>query len=759
MKAFLTRAVVFSFLALAGNLVSQDSPAPPPGTRLSLQKPGAPIGEILEIYQELTGKKIIRDPKLEGVILSMDTGGEMPKAQVIEFIEKSLLISGYAIVPSGEQMVKVLAFEAGRLPSTEGVDMILDASRLPQGDQVVSYLLPLQHLDADEAGQALSQVITLHPYGKILAVPKASALVITENSTTIRAIIDLVRQVDTPSSETTTKKYFLERADAEEVARTIGTLLGLDTTATPSPAAARSAAGDSRGAAKGGAAGGGVITAGGNGSGRTPPKLVPIARQNALLVIARPVDMAQIETLIKEFDDESPVRSFISRKVRYMDLTEFVEVAQNALLRGVVDPSAPQALGLGSQQTSVATSRANTTNHDNGGRSSSYGSGLSGASAFGGGAGAFQSETRTLEDTVLPRSQSILIGKTLVIVDPPNSTFYASGPPDQLRMLDDLLTQMDKRPPQIILSAIIGEFTTGKDFRFGLDWVRTLEQVNDNLVIGGINKTSTGETNAMTDLAALGNVADFLPALQGLTVYGKIGKHLNVFLNTLEESDRFHVLQRPYVTTLNHKKATISTGQQLAIPGQTYSSGIGSDPDTNGFVSNTQYIPAELKLDIVPHIYDKNEVKLEFVQQNLDIASYTTISGNQVPNLSTQTLSNTVVVPNGATIILGGLITERDRNNKSGVPVLSRIPLVKHLFGSTAKTKERRELMIFVQPIIVASDDSIAQKQVPIENLNRSFPELQQFAEQPQPTPLLPAWDPPPAKAPARQEKKSFPAK
>lgn len=289
--------------------------------------------------------------------------------------------------------------------------------------------------------------------------------------------------------------------------------------------------------------------------------------------------------------------------------------------------------------------------------------------------------------------------------------------------------------------------------------MRTLEQVNDNLVIGGINKTSTTETNAMTDLAALGNVADFLPALQGLTVYGKIGKHLNVFLNTLEESDRFHVLQRPYVTTLNHKKATISTGQQLAIPGQTYSSGIGSDPDTNGFVSNTQYIPAELKLDIVPHIYDKNEVKLEFVQQNLDIASYTTISGNQVPNLSTQTLSNTVVVPNGATIILGGLITERDRNNKSGVPVLSRIPLVKHLFGSTAKTKERRELMIFVQPIIVASDDSIAQKQVPIENLNRSFPEVQQFAEQPQPTPLLPAWDPPPAKAPARQEKKSFPAK
>ncbi|WP_009961284.1 secretin N-terminal domain-containing protein [Verrucomicrobium spinosum] len=759
MKAFLNRAVVLSFLALAGTLASQDIPAPSPGTRLSLQKPGAPIGEILEIYQELTGKKIIRDPKLEGVVLSMDTGGEMPKAQVIEFIEKSLLISGYAIVPSGEQMVKVLAFEAGKLPSTEGVDMILDASRLPQGDQVVSYLLPLQHLDADEAGQALSQIITLHPYGKILAVPKASALVITENSTTIRAIIDLVRQVDTPSSETTTKKYFLERADAEEVARTIGTLLGLDATATATPAAARSAPGDSRGVAKGGVTGGGVITAGGNGSGRTPPKLVPIARQNALLVIARPVDMAQIETLIKEFDDESPIRSFISRKVRYMDLTEFVEVAQNALLRGVVDPNGPQPLGQNTQQTSVATSRAGNTSSDNGGRSSSYGSGLGGGSGFGGGAAAFQNETRTLEDTVLPRSQSILIGKTLVIVDPPNSTFYASGPPDQLRMLDDLLTQMDKRPPQIILSAIIGEFTTGKDFRFGLDWVRTLEQVNDNLVIGGINKTSTTETNAMTDLAALGNVADFLPALQGLTVYGKIGKHLNVFLNTLEESDRFHVLQRPYVTTLNHKKATISTGQQLAIPGQTYSSGIGSDPDTNGFVSNTQYIPAELKLDIVPHIYDKNEVKLEFVQQNLDIASYTTISGNQVPNLSTQTLSNTVVVPNGATIILGGLITERDRNNKSGVPVLSRIPLVKHLFGSTAKTKERRELMIFVQPIIVASDDSIAQKQVPIENLNRSFPEVQQFAEQPQPTPLLPAWDPPPAKAPARQEKKSFPAK
>jgi type II secretory pathway component GspD/PulD (secretin) len=405
---------------------------------------------------------------------------------------------------------------------------------------------------------------------------------------------------------------------------------------------------------------------------------------------------------------------------------------------------------LAGNQTTSTTTRANGGT-DSSSRSSfgglgSLGGGYgSGSGGFGGGlGGGFGSGMSSgggtsLQETQMPKMQSILIGKTLVIVDPPNSTIYASGPPEQLKMLDELITQMDNRPPQLILSAIIGEFTVGDDYSFGLDWVRTMESVGQN-AFGGVIKTSQSDSSALKDFSAFGGVKDFLPALQGLTLYSQVGKHLNAFVNTLESTKRFHVLQRPYVAAMNHRKATISTGQQLAIPGQTYSNGTTVGNTGTGFISNTQYIPAELKLEIVPHIFDNREVKLEFVQQNLDVSSYTTISGNKVPNLSTQTLQNTVIVPDGATIVLGGLITERDTGNRTGLPFLARIPILKYIFGSTSNNKERRELMIFVQPRIIADGDDYIQRQLEIEQMNQSYPKNKGFAEPGEPAPLMPVF-------------------
>ncbi len=76
------------------------------------------------------------------------------------------------------------------------------------------------------------------------------------------------------------------------------------------------------------------------------------------------------------------------------------------------------------------------------------------------------------------------------------------------------------RPEQILLSVIIGEFSLGNEFNFGLDWIQTLESVGNNSLVGGVLKT---QGTAFADLGELGNAADFLPALDGLTVYGQIG--------------------------------------------------------------------------------------------------------------------------------------------------------------------------------------------------------------------------------------------
>jgi type II secretion system protein D len=602
-------------------------------------------------------------------------------------------------------------------------------------------MLPLHHLQSEEAAQAFSQIIPPHAYGKITPVPNAKALVITENSSTIRAYIELAQQVDVPPGEVVHKSIHLERADAEEVAQALAELLGLGETAgktapasrnTP-PAGAqtgRTANGNPHGAANAqqaaamAAAQVSVTSPVGSAEAEAaPPKIQAILRTNTLLVIARPLDLQYIESLIAEFDSASPQKNFISRKLRYLKVLDFLEVARHALLRGAKGEEGGGGGSLAGHQTTTTTTPAGNSQGGFGsvGGGGGMGGGLGGGLGGMGGSGFGSSGSSAQPIDVQPKS--VLIGKTLVIADPSGGLFYASGPPEQLRILSELADELDKRPRQILLTAVIGEFTLGDDFSFGVDWLRTLESVGKDGLVGGVLNTTGG---SLPDFTQYGGIEDFA-APQGLAVYGHVGKHLNVFLRTLEQHRRFHVLQKPTVTALNHEPASIYIGQQLAIPGQTLTQG-NTVTDGASVVSTTQYIPVRLQLDITPHIYANDEVRLDFSQTNMDISSYTEISGNRVPNISEQGMKNTIIVPDRSTVMMGGLITERDTKNKSGLPFLVRIPVVKHLFGNTSKSKERRELMIFVQPHILEDGVDHLNTQSELTEGSESYPANLQFA-------------------------------
>src|SRR5262249_14084366 len=99
---------------------------------------------------------------------------------------------------------------------------------LPDTDAVVTFFLPLEYQKPEDMAQALSTMIPPHQYGKIMAVPNARALVITDNSNTIRGMINMVRKVDVPPQDVTRVTVQLERADAEDVVQSLTSLLGLD---------------------------------------------------------------------------------------------------------------------------------------------------------------------------------------------------------------------------------------------------------------------------------------------------------------------------------------------------------------------------------------------------------------------------------------------------------------------------------------------------------------------------------------------------
>lgn len=674
-----------------------------------------PLANVLEDYYRITKRRVLKDRGLENATVTIEVPGEFSDEEYQSIIEKGLLMHGYAFVPSGPNLFKLVAAEQGTTPSTQGVPVILRSEDLPETDQVVSHVIQLNFLQAEEASSALQQLIPLHPYGKILAMDNARALVITEASQTIRAYLDLAKEVDKPPMETMQKTFVLQRATASEVVEQLNGLLGLSggtgggggqnparTGTVPRPVTAQqNAPGMVAPVAAGMAQGGTSASLGGVSPEASKPILQAIERNNSIIAIARPTDMLRIESLIRELDAESTNRRYFSRRLNYLDLTVFLGIAEKALMRNSKNAGSGSAL---SGQDSTRTTPTNTTNNFGNSGSSFGSSGLGGSSGGLGGLGSgmsgsssFGGNSSPLEVTKKP--MSVLIANTLVIADPASSKFFASGPPEQIQALEELADELDVRPKQIYISAVIGELTLSDTFKFGLDWVKTLSAVGDDGdLIGGALKTNGAfSTTALETIAGAVTGPLATNAAAGLTAYAQFNKGLGLFIRAAETDARFHVLQKPTITTLNHQSASIYIGQQIAIAGQTFTNGT-----TTGFTSTTQFIPVRLQIDITPHIFNDNEVMLEFKQQNNGVTEATrNIGGNDVPNITEQGMTNSLIVPNNATAMLGGLITETDKNNKGGLPFLVRIPVLKHIFGNTDKSKERREMIIFVQPTIM----------------------------------------------------------
>ena len=756
---------------IPGFLAAQNAPVVPPAESAQpasgknvIGFTAAPLTEILGEYHRVTGRRVLKDRGLENATATIEVPGEFSDEEYRSIIEKGLLMHGYALIPSGADLFKLVAAEQGTFPSSQGVPMILRADDLPNSDQVVTHVIELSNLQAEEASTALQQIIPLHTYGKILPVSNARSLVITEASQTIRAYLDLVRQVDVPPMETVQKTIRLERSEATEVVEQLNALMGIGGSGGSTTSTRPAGQAPAPGTVGGVPGGGGTATAlGGVSPEASKPVIQAVTRTNSLLVVARPVDMQRIENLVRELDAESTTSRYFSRKLKYLDLTVFLGIAEKALQRN--SKNAGQSSGLPQQAATppVASSPfGSNTNSSFGANSGSYG-GLGGSGLSGSSGGFGSVSTTPMEVTKKP--VSVLIGNTLVIADPASSKFFASGPPEQIKALEELADELDVRPRQILLSAIIGEFTIGDDFNFGLDWIQTLKQAGGDGLVGGVLNT---QGTAFANPSNLKDIAGFLgagnpAALSGLTAYGQINKNLNVFLQTLESTRRFHVLQKPTITALNHQSASIYIGQQIAIAGQTYTNG-GVAAGGLGFTSTTQYIPVRLQLDITPHIFNDEEIMLEFKQQNNDVSGFTTISGNRVPNISEQGMVNSLIVPDRATAMLGGLITERDTNNKSGLPFLVRIPVIKHLFGSTTNNKERRELIIFVQPRILDDSTSHMLEQARMGDASANFDLTAQFAGMPET--IVPRATPasedkpnallPPPTLPASEPKKGF---
>jgi hypothetical protein len=189
----------------------------------------------------------------------------------------------------------------------------------------------------------------------------------------------------------------------------------------------------------------------------------------------------------------------------------------------------------------------------------------------------------------------------------------------------------------------------------------------------------------------------------GLTLYGNIAGTLDAYLSALEATNRFKIISTPGVYTSNNKLAIIADGEQVPVPSN-ITSGVESGNSNLTTTASVTYENVLLQLDIIPLINASHEVTLQIRQTNDSLGNSVTISGNSVPSILTQEINTEITVPNQSTVVIGGLIRDTTERDAGGLPWLSDIPVLGYLFGAVDKAKKREELIIMIQPSVVAND-------------------------------------------------------
>ena len=653
-----------------------------PEETVSIQFPHTSVAEVLTVYEKLTGKRLIRDSNLQGPELSINAPDPIPKKEAITMIETSLLLNGYMIVPSDEKSVKILG--PSHAPRTEGIPLYLEESQLPQdGDRIVSLYKPLKFLSPAEATSIIDGVVTKNAYGTIVPIPNASAIIITDKTPVIRKAMDILAVVDHEPSQIITEFVPLQRAEAEKIVETLTKMFSGGSGGGPA-------------APPGGQ--GGIVPAGGEAhllSGKA--QFIADKRTNRILMIVKAENYKYLRKLIEKLDQAVESAEPLVRPLNYLSVDDLFPVLVD-MLKGKDETNAKASSSTGSQANSRQNQNPST--------------GAGGPGGTQGASGTVANTPDKLGEAVAQNPpQSATIGSTSVIADASGNSIIVYGPPESKAKAAQIINLLDQRPKQVYLAAVIGQLQLTEGQEYGASWFAKINTGTSNGLVGaGVNGTIAGVLSNLVTSSLTNAVNSFPSSLTGLTVYGTIAQGIATYAHALESTGKFRTISRPVVYTVNNKKATIFSGQNVPIPGTSTYNTVGAVGSSalNNVTSTIQYQPVVLKLEVIPLINSDKEVNLTIAQHNDKLGAYSNIGGNSVPTIETQELTTTVRVPNGSTIILGGLITDDKTTDLSGIPGLYKIPIIGPLLGGNSKkNRTRSELVIMIQPIVVDSNESM----------------------------------------------------
>ncbi|MEY2699449.1 MAG: type secretion system protein GspD [Pseudomonadota bacterium] len=473
-------------------------------------------------------------------------------------------------------------------------------------------------------------------------------------------------------------------------------------------------------------------------------RVMPIERLNAVLAVTPQVRyLEEVEMWIARLDRYSTTRSG-NVHVYYAQHVEAAQLAQTlATIFGQSQqgggrsggPSLAPGLTGGSIATSTSASDADSfmsgggtgasaggagttsateaTSFMSGGGDSSSGSGMSGSSfggssggmgagssmgsgGMGGSGGIGGASSRSGSGSGLGRGGSGssrlgakggIVGAELannarIVADPVNNALVIIAKAQDYKEIEVVLKQLDVMPLQVLLDASIFEVGLTGDLKYGLKWL--LRNGSQTEALGGTisDVISAGADGGFTYLAAAN------------------GNRIRILLDALAKDSRANVISSPSLMVLNNQQAKINVGDQVPVVTGGISSGIAAGGST-GITSSFQMQQSGVTLEIRPRVNAGGLVSMD-VFQAISTPQETKVGNDQTTfKFANREIQTTVAVPNGETIVLGGLIRDERTEEKQGLPFLYKIPWLGVLFGSTSINTTKTELVVLITPRVV----------------------------------------------------------
>jgi general secretion pathway protein D len=513
----------------------------------------------------------------------------------------------------------------------------------------VTQIVRLNHIDSREAAANLAQLVSER--GVVAPVRSGNAVILVDVADNVLRLQQVLAQLDRDT--TVYRTIPLENASAAEVARVLTNL--------------------AREISEEGQPGAGTVS------------VVPVAGSNSVLVRAEPVILSRLIGVVAELDRIGKAQSDLS--VLTLNHADAEDMAK--LLRELATAQLQAAAGPdGSAPSPSGPSRANISFHK-----------ATNSVIISGDADIQQTLRKVVQQLDVRRAQ---VQIEAIIVEVSDNTAKALGVEYFLAPLDGrqvpfTATNFSGVTPNILAAA--GALLLNPELLGGDDSDTAGDNDDDNS-----NNVTLSNTLANTAVTSLLNTNGFIGGAGGRigddAVFGAV-------VTALKRDTQSNVLSFPSVVTLDNEEAKLSVGQEIPI---TTGEAVG-DNFQNAFrtVSREQ---VGIILEVTPQINEGGTVTMKIRQETSSVAG-------QIINTSTDLITNkreietTATVDDGGILVIGGLIDQTDSLSQDKVPLLGDIPVAGNLFRTTSRSRDRRNLMVFLRPSIIrdrASGDSVTRK-------------------------------------------------